>query len=146
MEAMLQYEESPVTILRSPLSHERTCRPTDATGRIIAEEILSSIDLPPSIIPAMDGYRCSRFRCCFSKPDSPVALSFGGANRRGENFSGEVTQVPAFVFLPAHHFAWWCGCSCDAGRTQRSKLQPPKEIQILDPVKPWETSLSWRGR
>jgi len=135
---MLQYEEALSRILEevpSPTS-ERVAL-TDATGRIVAEEILSSIDLPPFDNSAMDGYAVRASDVASAKPDSPVALRLVGRIAAGENFSGEVT--------PGACVRLFTGSSLPGGadavvmqEDTTVEAAAPKEIQILDPVKPWE--------
>jgi molybdopterin molybdotransferase len=135
---MLQYEEALSRILEevpSPTS-ERVAL-TDATGRIVAEEILSSIDLPPFDNSAMDGYAVRASDVASAKPDSPVALRLVGRIAAGENFSGEVT--------PGACVRLFTGSSLPVGadavvmqEDTKVEAAAPKEIQILDPVKPWE--------
>ena len=135
---MLQYEEALSRILEevpSPTS-ERVAL-TDATGRIVAEEILSPIDLPPFDNSAMDGYAVRASDVASAKPDSPVALRLVGRIAAGENFSGEMTPGACVRLFTGSSLPG----SADAVVMQEdTKVEPaaPKEIQILDPVKPWE--------
>jgi molybdopterin molybdotransferase len=110
----------------------------DAHGRVLAERVLSSVDLPPFDNSAMDGYAVRSDDVTLAKAASPVRLRVIGKVAAGEMFNGEVkpgTCVRLFTGSPLPRGA-------DAVVMQEdTRVEPGKagEILILDSAKPWES-------
>ncbi len=58
----------------------------DAHGRVLAERVLSPMDLPPFDNSAMDGYAVRADNVSSARPDSPVCLRLAGSVAAGESF------------------------------------------------------------
>ena len=135
---MLQYEDALARILAAvPAASAERTRLDRAQGRIVAEEITASIDLPPFDNSAMDGYAVRASDVRLVESENPVRLHLTGRVAAGENFSGEVTPgtcVRIFTGSPMP-------VGADAVVMQEdTRVAPadPREIEILDAVKPWE--------
>jgi molybdopterin molybdotransferase len=136
--AMLQYEEALARVLAAvpPAASERIPL-NEADHRILAEQILAPIDLPPFDNSAMDGYAVCASDVALAKSNAPVHLRLTGQVAAGENFSGKVapgTCVRLFTGSPVPPGA-------DAVVMQEdTRVDPanPNEILILASVKPWE--------
>jgi molybdopterin molybdotransferase len=135
---MLSLEEARERMLAclKPLGAERVAV-AEATGRFLAEPILSPIDLPQFDNSAMDGYALRAADVAKAGPDSPVALKLLGAAPAGEVFVGTVpsgTCVRLFTGSPLP-------AGADAVVMQedtRVDATRAGEMEVLDPVKPWE--------
>jgi molybdopterin molybdotransferase len=135
---MLEYEEALARVLAAvPAPTSEQISLAEADGRVLAQEILAPIDLPPFDNSAMDGYAVRASDVTSAKPETPVSLRLAGRVAAGESFSGLVsagTCVRLFTgsALPA---------GADAVVMQEdTKVDPaaPNEILVLDTVKPWE--------
>ena len=109
----------------------------DAHGRVLAERVVSSVDLPPFDNSAMDGYAVRAEDVALAKPGSPVRLGLAGKVAAGEMFNGEITGhncVRVFTGSPLPRGA-------DAVVMQEdTRVEPGEggEILVLDSAKPWE--------
>ena len=135
---MLEYEEALTRVLAAvPAPKSEQIALADADGRIVSQQIVSPIDLPPFDNSAMDGYAVRAADVAHAKPDSPVHLRWAGRVAAGENFSGEVTPgtcVRVFTgsLLPK---------GADAVVMQedtKGDAAASNEVLMLDGVKPWE--------
>jgi molybdopterin molybdotransferase len=135
---MLEYEEALTRVIAAvPAAKSERIGLAEADGRIVAEQILSPIDLPPFDNSAMDGYAVRAADVAAAKPESPVHLHLVGRVAAGENFSGEVTAgtcVRVFTGSPLPKGAEAVVMQED------TKVDPatPNEVVVLDGVKPWE--------
>jgi len=135
---MLQYEEALARILATiPAPASECIRLADADGRIVAEQIVSPIDLPPFDNSAMDGYAVRASDVAPATRETPVRLHLIGRVAAGENFSAQVTSgtcVRLFTGSPLP-------AGADAVLMQEDTkvdASAPGEILALDAVKPWE--------
>jgi len=67
----------------------------EALGQVLAEDVTSSIDIPPLDNTAMDGYAVRAADTEGASPDSPVTLSVTGEVAAGYVFEGEVSAGTA---------------------------------------------------
>ena len=114
-----------------------------AHRRVLAERILSPLDLPSFDNSAMDGYAVRAADLHGAGADSPRALELRGRVAAGEIFTGEVAPgacVRLFTGSPLPR-------SADAVVMQedtRPDAARPGTIFFLDSVKPWE-NVRFRG-
>src|SRR5258708_6439888 len=107
-----------------------------AHRRVLAERILSPLDLPGFDNSAMDGYAVRATDFHGAGANSPRALELRGRVAAGETFAGEVGPgacVRVFTGSPLPRGA-------DAVVMQEDTPPddaPPRTIWVLDPVKPW---------
>jgi len=108
-----------------------------AHGRILAEQIVSPVDLPAFDNSAMDGYAVRAADLATATADAPVLLRLLGRAAAGEVFSGNVTPgscVRVFTGSPLPNGA-------DAVMMQEDTRPAPAQtgaIQFIDVCKPWE--------
>ena len=108
-----------------------------ASGRILADQIRSPIDLPVFDNSAMDGYAVRAADVASAKPASPACLRLAGKVAAGEIFLGEVTPgtcVRLFTGSPLP-------AGADAVVMQEdTHIDPaaPGEVVILAPAGPGE--------
>jgi len=90
---MLEVEDAVQRILDAipPAPSERVPL-SGAAGRVLAERISSSIDLPRFDNSAMDGYAVRAADVAGAKPDAPVRLRLRAKIPAGENFSAELAS------------------------------------------------------
>jgi len=88
---MLSLEEAQARILAAlePLPFESVSLPS-AAGRVLAEEIISPMDLPAFDNSAMDGYAVRAEEMGAASLESPVRLKLAGQVAAGGTFSGQV--------------------------------------------------------
>lgn len=135
---MLEYEEALTRVLAAvPTAASERIALAEADGRIIAEQVLSPIALPPFDNSAMDGYAVRASDVASATAELPVRLQLIGRVEAGQNFSGEVipgTCVRLFTGSPLP-------AGADAVVMQEdTRVDParPDEILVFDGVKPWE--------
>lgn len=135
---MLQYEEALARVIAAvPPPTSEPIALADADGRILAQEILSPIDLPPFDNSAMDGYAVRAADVASAKPNSPVRLLLAGRVAAGDKSLAKVTSgtcVRLFTgsLLPN---------GADAVVMQedtKTDAANPNEVLVLEAVKPWE--------
>ncbi len=141
---MLELEEAQSRILAATKSlPSELIELHDAHGRIFAEQIVSTIDLPPFDNSAMDGYAVQSKDLVSATGMSPVSLRIIGTIPAGKSFSakinsGECVRIFTGSPLPA---------GTDAVAMQedtRPDARGPNYISFLDSVKPWE-NIRFRG-
>jgi molybdopterin molybdotransferase len=141
---MLELEQAQQKILEQiqPLGAEAVSI-TECFGRILAESIVSPVDLPPVDNSAMDGYAVRAADLTGASSQSPVRLRLAGRVAAGDILSGAVqpgTCVRLFTgsALPE---------GTDAVVMQEDvKIDPalPDEIVFTEPVRPWD-NVRFRG-
>src|SRR2546428_12757316 len=90
---MLELEDALARILATMPTVARERVPlTQAPGRVLAEKITSTIDLPRFDNSAMDGYAVRAANVAGAKLDAPVRLRVRGRIPAGENFTGELVS------------------------------------------------------
>ena len=88
---MLELEEALTRILSALPAPEPELIPlAQSTGRVLAEQILSPLDLPVFDNSAMDGYAVRASDAAAASHDSPVRLQLCGTAAAGRVFDGEV--------------------------------------------------------
>jgi molybdopterin molybdotransferase len=78
----------------------------NASGRILFEDITSSIDLPPFSNSGMDGFAVRSADVVSAEPDTPVELSIvmdipAGANPAGSLAAGQAARIMTGAMIPA---------------------------------------------
>jgi len=135
---MLQLEEARQRLLDAitPLPVESVPL-RESAGRVLAEEIVSPIDLPAFDNSAMDGYAVRSADVSSAGPDSPVTLKLAGRSAAGEAISSPVSagnciRVFTGSILPegADAVVMQEDTRIEAGR--------PDTVLFLDRAKPWE--------
>ena len=133
---MLELEAAVDRILKavSPPIVETTSL-AEGHGRIIAETVLSPIDLPVFDNSSMDGYAVRSADLTAVAKESPVQLKVIGRVAAGERWDGEVipgTCVRLFTGSPLPRGA-------DAVVMQEdTRLESSDLVSVLDSPKPWE--------
>src|SRR5438128_1019165 len=88
---MLELEEALAQVLAAiPAPGSERISLGQAHGRILAERVVSPIDLPVFDNSAMDGYAVRAADVASAKPEAPVRLRLGGRVAAGATFTGEV--------------------------------------------------------
>ena len=124
-----------LTALPPPVSERVALH--EAAGRVLAENISSSVDLPPFDNSAMDGYAVRAGDVEGATPEVPVCLRLRGKVAAGEMFAGEISRgecARLFTGSPLPRGA-------DAVVMQEdTRVDPahPDEVWIRDAAKPWE--------
>ena len=114
-----------------------------AAGRILAEDVLSLVDLPVFDNSAMDGYAVRTKDVAEASAERPVSLRVIGLVAAGGVFRGEIPPggcVRIFTGSPLP-------ANADAVVMQedtRTLSERPEEVLVCDSVKPWE-NLRLRG-
>jgi len=142
--AMLELEAARQRLLDAiqPLPAE-TVSLSDAAGRILAEAVVSPLDLPPFDNSAMDGYAVRSADVASASPQSPTLLKLAGHVPAGAVFTGTVqpgTCVRVFTGSPMP-------AGADAMVMQedtRLETNQPERVLVLDRAKPWE-NVRFRG-
>jgi len=135
---MLELEDALNRILATiqPLEHE-TVTITEAADRVLAEPILSPVDLPRFDNSAMDGYAVRAADLAAASAEKPAVLHVGGKVAAGGVFAGQVAAgscVRVFTgsVLPA---------GADAVVMQEdTRLDPsgPDAVWFFEPARPWD--------
>jgi molybdopterin molybdotransferase len=131
---MLEFETALARVLAAvPAASPETVSLSEAGGRVLAEQVRSSIDLPIFDNSAMDGYALRAADVTSAKPDSPVSLRLAGKITTGEVFAGEVTAGSCVRLFT--------GCPLPAGSDavvmqEHTRVGPdaPGEVLILAPA------------
>lgn len=135
---MISVEEALAEILSHvrPLNPERVAI-LDALGRVLAEEIVSDIDIPPFDNSAMDGYAVRAANVAGASPESPVRLAVTGSVAAGYVSSGRVepgTAIRIMTGAPLPDGADAVVPFEDTGDMDRSKEarleEPASEIDV----------------
>ena len=133
---MLTLEDALARILAvMPVPRPEQIPLTEAHGRIVAEQIVSPVDLPAFDNSAMDGYAVRAADLALAKAETPVSLRLAGKVAAGEVFNGAVTEgacVRLFTGSPLPQGA-------DAVVMQEAtRLEQNKAVLFLEAAKPWE--------
>jgi molybdopterin molybdotransferase len=141
---MLEYEAALARILAAiPAAQPERIPLAQAHRRILAERILSPLDLPPFDNSAMDGYAVRAKDVQGAAPDSPKQLRLRGKVPAGENFAGAVESgdcVRIFTGSPLPPGADAVAMQEDT----RTESAQPETVWFLDTIKPWE-NVRFRG-
>jgi molybdopterin molybdotransferase len=134
----LPLEEAVSRILAAVPAAARESVPlADAHGRVLAERMHSTIDLPGFDNSSMDGYAVRAGDVAAAGRETPVRLRLMGTAAAGETYQGRLeaggcVRVATGAPLPA---------GADAVVMQedtRNEPGTPGEVAILDAPKPWE--------
>lgn len=112
----------------------------ESAGRILAETIVSPLDLPPFDNSAMDGYAVRAADVVGTKTNSPIRLRLRTRIPAGETFSGELAAgecARLFTGAPLPRGA-------DAVVMQEDTRVEGEQVLILDAVQPRE-NVRFRG-
>lgn len=132
---VLEIEEAQQRIISfiQPLSAEMIS-PTHAARRVMAQDVLAPISLPPFDNSAMDGYAVRAADVAGASVDSPVTLPCVGAVAAGSSFSDTLppnTCIRIFTGSPLP-------AGADAVVMQEDTRVAGQLIEMIDAVKPWE--------
>jgi molybdopterin molybdotransferase len=130
------------------LSHVRPLEPEpvpvlDAMGRVLAEEIISDINIPPFDNSAMDGYAVRAADVALASPETPVQLQVIGSVAAGyvsleEVQPGSAIRIMTGAPLPAGATAvvpYEDTSDFDRPKEQRL-VEPANQIEVRQPVQP----------
>lgn len=138
---MLQLEEAVAQLLASiPAPVPESVSLAEAHGRVLAERVVSAVDLPPFDNSSMDGYAVRADDVAVAKAEIPVRLRVVGRVAAGESFAGEVmpgTCVRLFTGSPMPRGA-------DAVVMQEDTRTEAEDVLVLERAKPFE-NLRLRG-
>jgi molybdopterin molybdotransferase len=139
---MIELEKAVETILASiPAPKPELIPLAQACGRVSAEKISASNDLPPFDNSAVDGYAVRAQDIAPAGPQNPVSLHLAGRIAAGENFSGQLSagqciRIFTGSILPP---------GADAVVMQEdTQVGANEKILILDSARPWE-NVRFRG-
>lgn len=132
---MLDLETAVAQVLAAlPAGQSERIPLRESAGRILAETILSPLDLPAFDNSAMDGYAVRATDVQAAKSDSPVRLRLRTRIPAGESFSGELASGEcARVFTGAP-----MPSGTDAVVMQEDSSHEGEQVLILDAVRPDE--------
>jgi len=90
---MLELEEALARVLAAvPEPSGETVPLVDALGRVVREDVHSSLDLPPFNNSAMDGYAVRAADLAAARADCPARLRLIGKVAAGQSFKGEIAS------------------------------------------------------
>jgi molybdopterin molybdotransferase len=124
-----------------PLDAERV-QVLDALGRVLAEEIVSDIDIPPFDNSAMDGYAVRAADIAGASPESPVRLAVTGSVAAGYVSQGRVQPGAAIRIMTGAPLPEGADAvvpfedTGDMDRPKEARLEEPAaEIEVRRPVR-----------
>ncbi|HWC59983.1 MAG TPA: gephyrin-like molybdotransferase Glp, partial [Verrucomicrobiae bacterium] len=154
---MLELEQAVEKILAAiPALKTESIPLAEACGRVVAEKILASTDLPPFDNSAVDGYAVRAQDVASASAQNPVTLQLVGRIPAGENFTGELSAgqcIRIFTGSPVPRGADAVVMQEDTRVPTISSPSPPRsggegrgevvlraqgDVYILDAAKPWE--------
>jgi molybdopterin molybdotransferase len=139
---MIELEKAVETILASiPAPKPELIPLAEAYGRVAAEKILASTDLPPFDNSAVDGYAVRAQDIASASPQNPVSLHLAGRIAAGENFSGELSAGQCIRIFTGSTLPPGANAIVMQEDTQ---VDANEKILILDSAKPWE-NVRFRG-
>lgn len=139
---MISVEEALAEILRhvQPLEPERVAI-LDALGRVLVEQVVADVDIPPFANSAMDGYAVRAADVAHASPDSPVRLEVVGMVAAGYTIQvvllpGTAIRIMTGAPLPAGADAVVpFELTSDADRAKDERLAvPAAEIEVREAV------------
>lgn len=141
---MLELEAARECLLAgvTPLGRERVAL-REAAGRVLAEEIKSTVDLPAFDNSAMDGYALRADDVSTLKAGSPVELTLVGRVAAGEFFEGEVKRGTCVRVFTGSMLPRGADAVVMQEDTELSGADA-RTVRVLDGVKPWE-NIRFRG-
>ncbi|MBI3851960.1 MAG: molybdopterin molybdotransferase MoeA [Verrucomicrobia bacterium] len=135
---MLELENALTRILSAlPAPEPEKIPLAQAHGRVLAEQILSPLDLPVFDNSAMDGYAVRASDVAAAHSDCPVRLRLCGRVAAGTVFDGEVQPGMCVRLFTGSRLP----LGTDAVMMQedtRTEANDPEGVLFLDQVKPWE--------
>lgn len=141
---MLELEAARERLLAgvTPLGRERVVL-REAAGRVLAEEVKSTVDLPAFDNSAMDGYAVRAEDVMSVKPGSLVELTLVGRVAAGELFEGEVQRGTCVRVFTGSMLPRGADAVVMQEDTELSGADATT-VRVLDGVKPWE-NIRFRG-
>jgi len=135
---MLELEEALARILDSLPDPTVDRVPLNtAAGRVLAETIVSSVDLPAFDNSSVDGFAVRAEETSAASHPHPVRLHLAGRVAAGQHFNGEIA--------PGQCIRIFTGSPMPRGSNAvvmqedtRVEVNKPGDILVLEPVKPWE--------
>lgn len=94
-----------LSTLARVLPHADVVRTLDSLGRVLAEDVLPSVNLPPRDVSHMDGYAVNSEDLVLSAESNPARLKLVGEVKLGEDTwthiaRGETIKVPTGGYIP----------------------------------------------
>src|SRR4051812_43233466 len=141
---MLEYEAALAQILAAmPAPRLERIPLARAHRRILAERILSPLDLPPFDNSAMGGYAVRAKDVQGAAPDSPKQLRLRGKVAAGETFTGAVEGGDCVRIFTGSPLPPGADAVVMQEDTRKDPAQP-EAVWFLDTIKPWE-NIRFRG-
>jgi molybdopterin molybdotransferase len=135
---MLELEDALEKILAAiPAPKSERVRLGDAHQRILSEQILSPINLPPFDNSSMDGYAVRAADIVSANSQATVSLRLIGKVTAGENFTGEISADECVRIFTGSPLPRGADAVVMQEDTRVDSLDSEK-ILVLDSVKPWE--------
>lgn len=142
--AMLELDDARERVFKTIIPLGSEVVPVNAAAfRVAAEDVASSVDLPPFDNSAMDGYAVRAEDVAGAKADAPVTLRLAGRVAAGD---APAMNVPAGGCLRI-----FTGSLLPAGADavvmqEDTRIDPaaPERVHVLDAAKPWE-NVRFRG-
>ena len=131
---MISVEEALAEILShvEPLAPERVPI-LDALGRVLLEEVISEIDIPPFDNSAMDGYAVRAADVAEARPGSPVRLAVTGSVAAGSVAGEDLNPGTAIRIMTGAPMPW--GADAVVPYEDTSDFDRPKEERLAVPAK-----------
>jgi molybdopterin molybdotransferase len=130
---LISVDEALAEILRhvQPLEAERV-PVLDALGRVLAEDVLSDIDIPPFDNSAMDGYALRAADVTGASPGSPVRLAVTGSVAAGYVSSGRLEPETAIRIMTGAPLPE--GADAVVPFEDTDDMDRPKEARLEEPA------------
>ena len=90
---MISVEEARQRILEPFTALDSETKPVDALGQVLAEDVVSSFDIPPLDNTAMDGYAVRAADTSGASTSAPVELRVAGQLAAGYVYQGTVEMA-----------------------------------------------------
>ena len=141
---MLELEQAVETILSAiPPAKTELIPVAKSHGRIIAENIAASNDLPPFDNSSVDGYAVRASEVAAASAKNPIALSLAGKIAAGGTFQGELSAGQCIRIFTGSSLPRGADAIVMQEDT-RTNPNRPREVLFLDSVKAWE-NVRFRG-
>ena len=132
---MLELEEALKRLLATvPPPTSELVPLSGAHDRVLLENVVSQVELPPFDNSAMDGYAVRAADVAKATADAPTKLSLAGRAAAGEVFQGEISAGQCVRLFTGSQLPK----GADSVVMQEDTRIENDEVLILEPVKPWE--------
>src|SRR6516165_788028 len=135
---MLELEEALKQILAAiPAPVSELVPLSQAQGRVLQENVVSQVDLPPFDNSAMDGYAVRAADVAKATADAPTKLSLAGRAAAGEVFQGEISDGQCVRLFTGSQLPKGAD-SVVMQEDTRTLAGNADEVLILEAVKSWD--------